>query len=132
MQKDMRNFDWVEARFECSPIKVFERLREEVQRDGEMRKNVRQKDERLAIEFLSSGQLFGVVREYGTNRIMKIIFTLDGDTISVRDYHEKTILEAQPTLSGEGECRLRIDGQEREFWQVRMMALENIFFGSYS
>jgi hypothetical protein len=36
--------------------------------------------------------------------------------------------EATPTVNDEGKCRLKVNGIEREFWQVRRMALEKLFF----
>jgi hypothetical protein len=32
------------------------------------------------------------------------------------------------TFDDEGECKLSVNGEEREFWQVRRMALEEIMF----
>jgi hypothetical protein len=36
--------------------------------------------------------------------------------------------KATLTLNDMGECRLKINGQEREFWQFRRTALEDLFF----
>jgi hypothetical protein len=33
------------------------------------------------------------------------------------------------TLNNNGECRLRVKDEELEQWQVRRMALEELFFG---
>jgi hypothetical protein len=35
------------------------------------------------------------------------------------------------TFNNEGECRLTVNGDERDFWQVRRMALEELLFRDY-
>jgi hypothetical protein len=35
------------------------------------------------------------------------------------------------TFNDENECRLKVEGKERELWQVRRTALEELLFRSY-
>jgi hypothetical protein len=46
----------------------------------------------------------------------------------VRDDNGDPMFEVTPTFSDEGKCRLNVNGQERETWQVRRMALEELMF----
>jgi hypothetical protein len=55
-------------------------------------------------------------------------FKLTATAIEVFDRNDKLRFKATPTLNDEGECRLKIDGQERELWHLRKMALEPLFF----
>ena len=41
------------------------------------------------------------------------------------------MFEVTLTFADEGECRLNVNGEDREFWQVRRMALEELFFRGY-
>jgi hypothetical protein len=38
------------------------------------------------------------------------------------------MLEVSATFSDEGECGLKVNGEERALWQVRRMALEELLF----
>jgi hypothetical protein len=55
-------------------------------------------------------------------------FSLEGDEIVVCAGNE-IILRATITLNNEGRCMLKVDDEELEQWQVRRMALEDLFFG---
>jgi hypothetical protein len=35
------------------------------------------------------------------------------------------------TFNDQGECQLNVNGEERDYWQVRRMALEDLMFHSY-
>jgi len=58
-------------------------------------------------------------------------FNLTEHSIVISDQDGNTIFEAVATLNDEGECRLKVTGQEKELWQVRKMALEELFFKKY-
>jgi hypothetical protein len=49
----------------------------------------------------------------------------------VQDDTGKKMFEVTLTLSDEGECRLNVNEKERELWQVRRMALEELLFRGY-
>jgi hypothetical protein len=38
------------------------------------------------------------------------------------------MFEVTVTFDDQGECRLNASGQERDFWQVRRLALEELLF----
>ena len=60
-----------------------------------------------------------------------VVFELVDEGIRVRD-DQKVSFIATATISNERICKLKVDDQEYEFWQVRKMALENLFFGKSS
>jgi hypothetical protein len=41
---------------------------------------------------------------------------------------DKVVLEGHAVLSDDGACRLRVNGEDLEFWQFRKRALEALFF----
>jgi hypothetical protein len=57
-----------------------------------------------------------------------ITFRLRESDIAVLNGDDKPMFTATVTISDDGECRLRVGGQELEFWQVRRRALEHLFF----
>jgi hypothetical protein len=46
----------------------------------------------------------------------------------VRDGVGSPMFEVTVAFDDHGKCRLSINGEEREFWQVRRMALEELLF----
>jgi hypothetical protein len=128
-EKDMSNFDWVTNRSDCSLAKAYETLKLRIQEDVAIRKKLHTLGEPCRFEVLVNGDSFTVLKE-GHQIRETVTFVLTDKAIEVRDKRHNVIFEATVTLSDDGECRLSVAGQEREFWQVRMMALENLFFGS--
>jgi hypothetical protein len=60
-----------------------------------------------------------------------VIFSLAEHAILVRDHKGKEIFEVTLTFNDEGECRLNVKDKERDLWQVRRMALEELLFRGY-
>jgi len=46
----------------------------------------------------------------------------------VRDDKGNPMFQVTLTFNDKGECKLHANEQEREFWQVRRMALEELLF----
>jgi hypothetical protein len=57
-----------------------------------------------------------------------VIFDLGDHAISVRDDAGNRLFEVNLAFDDTGKCRLNINGEERDFWQVRRMALEDLMF----
>jgi hypothetical protein len=49
----------------------------------------------------------------------------------VRDSRGKEMFDVTLIFDDEGECKLKVQEKEREFCQVRRMALEELLFRSY-
>ena len=130
----VESFDWVKALSACSVFEVFERLRLQVKSDVETRDAQREmpRDQHYAFGFVSNGREFSAVVR-GHKISGSVIFSLDipSQSIKVRNEKDVLLLDATTTINDEGECRLKVKGQERELWQVRKMALESLFFGAY-
>ncbi|MGO8816323.1 MAG: hypothetical protein ACLQVG_16925 [Terriglobia bacterium] len=120
-----QDFNWVEARAHCFPAAVFEKLRLQVIADVEIR-NKYLADPRDQFAVVENGNAFSVIVR--TNPIPTVTFRLSGEKIVV-DRKGHLLCEASLTLNDDGECRVIIEGQERDFWQMRKSALEGLFFG---
>jgi hypothetical protein len=49
----------------------------------------------------------------------------------VRGDNGNKMFEVTLTFNDEGECRLNVNEKERDWWQVRRMALEELLFRGY-
>ena len=133
-EERMTNFDWVKAFSECSLSKVFEELKTQVEADIKTRKALQDKERtwggHYGFQFINGNDTFKVMLESNARREV-VKFTLGDKSILVTDSQGETILEAFLTLNDLGECRVKINGQERELWHMRRLALEQLFFGFY-
>jgi hypothetical protein len=129
----MPGFEWVKERSECSAAKVFEQLRLEVEHDVEIRNAQIAPGAGYRFDVVPKGKKFAVVvagiKSVGKNvPFYSVTFTLEDGGVSVHDNDNKLALNGTLTLNDDGECRLKVKGKEREFWQFRRMALERLFF----
>ena len=58
-----------------------------------------------------------------------VTFRQIGETIVIRDRGGNVLIEAGLTLNDDGNCKLKVGESERESWQIRRTALEDLFFG---
>lgn len=127
----MAEFDWVTARANCSLGLMFERLKGEIEEDVKKRQEIRPKTE--------FGNYYGFRVDMNQSRIsvllegngiqrQSIVFYLKKDCIEIVDGSATSKFKATATLCDDGECRLKVNDQERELWQVRKLALEDLFF----
>lgn len=127
----MAEFDWVTARSNCSVVMIFERLKSAVQDDVNKRQQLRRKSE-FGYQYGFSVDIdqtrISVILKEPTAPAEAVVFYLKEDSIDVVNGSGKHKFKATPTINDEGECRLKVSGQERELWQFRKMALEELFF----
>ena len=128
-----QDFNWVEARAECSVAKIFSTLFQDATEDvSEANELKMERFPRYPVKFgirsNSSGNVFVVYEEGNTETEVK--FSLASDRIVIASSGNKYVVT--PTLNDEGKCKLRIDGAAEAFeqWQVRRRILEDLFFGS--
>jgi hypothetical protein len=136
MSDKPETFDWVLALSACSVGDVFERLRSQVKSDVEAREAMRQqagpREQHYAFRFMSQGgEFFAVVEGHKIHRAVIFVLSVPSRSIMVRDDHDVLICSATTTINDDGECRLKVKGQERELWQFRKEALEGLLFGAY-
>jgi hypothetical protein len=123
----MSEFDWVAARAECSIERVFQQIRMGVESDIERMNKLRPANADYGFKIVLSEGKIAVVRQ-GYISPRSVTFTRARNGISIVNDEGKVTMEATLTLSDDGECRLKINGREREFWQFRRKALEDLFF----
>ena len=123
------DFNWVEARQNCSVATAFEALKKTAETNVEERKKHLDKDAgaRLIFEDNSRSQ-FSVTRAAPSGD-KGVLFHLRENLIFVLNVGGNNKSTLTPFLNDDGECRFAIDG-EGEFlpWQVAQKALENILF----
>ncbi len=126
----MPEFDWVSARSACSLVAIFEQLKMQLQEDVAKRQSLREEMAHYGFRIVGKDKRLAVVVE-GSGIYDSVLFILTDSGIEVADKDGKLRFKATPTLSDDGECRLKVGDQERELWHVRKMALEELFFRPY-
>jgi hypothetical protein len=128
--KNAPKFDWVTERSSCSLPKVFKTLRLQVEEDIKSRNALRPSNSPYEFSIAENAGDFTVTLQAKDVR-QSVIFSLTEHTISVRDDKSNPMFEVTLTFTDEGKCRLNVNNQPRELWQVRRMALEELFFRGY-
>ena len=129
-----QDFDWVQARFACSPLCEFQHIRRCIKRSIISWRECHGKldpDSEDTIECVDAGAGFNVHRYPKPGRTAGIVFELntENDRIEIRDYSANRTMKITLTLNDEGECLYKIDGEgEYLLWQVARKALEPMFF----
>jgi hypothetical protein len=124
---DSAKFDWVTERSSCSLPKVFTALRVQVEADVKTRNGLRPGNSPYEFSVKEDNGEFAVV--LGAEQLRQsVAFSLTDHAILVRDDKSNPMFEVTATFSDGGECRLKVNGEERDFWQVRRMALEDLMF----
>ncbi len=123
----MAEFDWVKARSECSPAKVFQQLRLGIEADVKGRQ--RSLGPNPTIKFTTVSDRCSITALIEGQAGTAVTFDQTEDGIRVRNEADGVLLEATLTLNNDGQCRLKVGGQEYELWQFRKMALEQLLFG---
>lgn len=130
-----KTFNWVEARAKCSLEQLFIALREVVESD------TKEMDRRLigyrggtASMTMATDTKFIVVKQRDAGGIMvseSVVFERTASGIAVKDGpSQRQILVATHSFTVAGECKLFVDDQPLELWQVSRKALEALFFGA--
>lgn len=128
-KKDQFAFDWVTVRSQCSLPKVFYTLRAQVEQDVKTRNSLRPENAPYEFKVTEDIDNFKVLLE-SESVSDSVTFSLSERSIIVRDGHQNQIFELTVTFSDDGKCKLYVDAEQREFWQVRRMALEGLMFRS--
>jgi hypothetical protein len=123
-------FDWVAQRAACSLPRMFQTLRLDVEED--VRACNAQREDTSAYEFLifEKGNDFSVVLE-AKDFSRSVTFCLEAHAILVLDHSGNQMFEITLNFDDSGRCRLKAKDENREPWQVRRMALEDLLFRIY-
>ncbi len=135
MSPHEEDFDWVTARGKCSIEIEFKSLADLAKRDVERKNKISKKDSNTEyFAYKPEGSKFRVVKIKSDRTSKSIIFSLDGDIVSVckgEILEDEALFNITLTLNDEGECRYQIDGEgEFKTWQVLRKVLEPLFFGT--
>jgi hypothetical protein len=130
VEKDMPKFDWVTERSLCSLPNVFKALRLQVEEDVKTRNALRPNNSPYEFSVAENGDDFTVLLE-AKDVHRSVIFSLAEHAILVRDDKGNQMFQVTLTFNDEGECRLNVNEEERDLWQVRRMALEELLFRGY-
>jgi hypothetical protein len=122
-------FDWVSARAQCTPFKVFERVRSQVKEDMNKRNSLTIEGGSSATFSFETGQDWFSVAHKFLDKYRGVSFTLSANGIEVRDASSHSLLhDGILTISDDGSCRLRVGSIELDLWQFRKLALQDLFF----
>jgi hypothetical protein len=122
-------FSWVKARAECAVVEVLKALQRGAQQDVSERNELLDTTAQVRFKIEMNSDSFSVLR-IGNRVSASVKFTPTKTGIRAMN-GTKLVLEGDLTLNDEGQCRLRVNGDEHEveFWQFRRRALEDLFFG---
>jgi len=124
----MSEFDWVNARAECSIGLIFEQLKTQVQKDIDARQAL-SKGPPFYYAFRFKVENDTIIAMIEGHRLHEsVTFRLSGNAIEIMGRDGKLLLTGTATLNNDGECRLKVNGDELELWQFRKKALEDLFF----
>ena len=126
-QNTAPQFNWVTERSSCTLPKVFYTLRQQVEEDVKTRNSLRPELAPYEFSVIENIDEFKVVLTAGEVR-ESVIFALTDHAIAVRDDKGNTLIDITSTFSEDGKCKLYVNAEPREFWQVRRMALEGLMF----
>jgi hypothetical protein len=126
-EKDKSESDWVTKRSLCSLPNVFKELLLKVENDVKIRNGLRPKNSPYGFSVQVNGDNFTVLLE-AKDVHRSVIFSLGERAISVGDDKGQQMFEVTLIFSDRGECKLNVNEEERELWQVRRMALEKLMF----
>ena len=124
---DSAKFDWVTERSSCSLPKVFTALRVQVEADVKTRNGLRPGNSPYEFSVKEDNGEFAVLLK-AQQLQQSVVFSLADHAILVRDDKSNPMFEVTAAFSDRGECRLKVNGEDRDFWQVRRMALEDLMF----
>ena len=126
------NFDWVTARYNCSPSKEFHHLMTLVKENCMVLNRCLPEEHSYHYKFQNKdSDNFSVERTESPMGKCVVGFALktDGILVGGSDSKPEWKMKLTLTLNDDGECRFRIDGSgEYMRWQVACRALSPIFF----
>jgi hypothetical protein len=130
VQRNNPKFDWVSQRFACSLPSVFKELKSQIEQDIKTRNSLRPSYAPYEFSIADHDGGFKVFLK-AKDLQMSVTMSLADHAILVRDDKGIEMFAVTLNFSDDGECELNVDGERREFWQVRRMALEDLMFRGY-
>jgi hypothetical protein len=128
------DFNWVGAQATCNAASMFDRLRARVKEDVQRRNGLFDQDEDWSFEFHEEGDdEFEVVRVSGSgvtgpNVSAVVQFERAGRRIRVHSEDIDVEFTSVVILDTAGHCRFVVGEAMYSDWEIRRMALEQLFF----
>jgi hypothetical protein len=127
------DFDWVSAQAACTADTLFAQLLQGVRRDVERRNALPDRGDEFHFEVREDEGAFDVVRTIGdpanaTDVDALVTFELAGSRINVKGDGVDIDFTAVTGLTPAGVCRLFVAEAEYTEWELRKLALEQLFF----
>jgi hypothetical protein len=127
------DFDWVSAQAKCSAALMFERLRTRVKEDVQRRNGIFDRHDGWKFEFHQEGDEFEASRTAGSglkgsNGAAAVRFERVGRRIHVEGEDIDVEFTAVVALDVTGLCRFVVGEVMYSEWEIRRMALEQLFF----
>ena len=122
-------FDWVTARLSCSLPRVFNSLIFQVEQDVATRNSLRPPNSPYEFSLTEdNGELTVTLHTDKLRRSVTLKLSLPEHAILVSDETGERMFDVTSRLDDMGKCVLLVNGEERDPWQVRRMALEELMF----
>ena len=119
--------DWINARIGCSREHAWITLREKIRGDVARWQEL-QSDEANTVQVTSDDSYIVVSKEEGPIPLRRWCRAERGSSGIVITDETNNPTTFAPFLNAKGECRLLKGGEEMDFWQVSMFALEHVLF----
>ena len=126
-EKQQSRFDWITQRYACSLPNIFKELRLQIEQDIKTRNSLRPNNASYEFSIADNDDGFRVILK-AKELEMAVRFVLAEHAIVVRDDKGVEMFEVTLTFNDLGECQLNVNGEPRDHWQVRRMALEELMF----
>jgi len=126
-EKQQLKFDWITQRYACSLPNIFKELRLQIEQDVKTRNSLRPNNAPYEFSIVDQDDGFRVILKAKELEIA-VRFVLAEHVIVVRDDKGVEMFEVTLTFSDLGECQLNVNGEARDYWQLRRMALEELMF----
>lgn len=124
---DKGKFDWIAARSACSLPKVYRDLMLGAEGDIKARNAERPDNAPYEFSIVEQGNTFAAILEAKDFR-RSVTFQLEDHAILVLDNSGNQMFEVTLVFTEEGKCRMKAKEENREAWQIRRMALEDLMF----
>ncbi len=127
------DFDWVAAQTTCNAASMFDRLSRSVKVDVERRTRLSGRNESWKFEVEDGDGQFevlrGVASTFSSSKIAALVrFEREGRRIHVHGEDVDVDFTAVVTLDTAGVCRFVVGEVMYSEWEIRRMALEQLFF----
>jgi hypothetical protein len=129
LEKKPDDFDWVSARANCSAAVIFEKLKKLAIKDIQTMNSLRARDSLLfRLEDVDGDSSMVIGFNQLNRKRQTVTCALIDDGITIEGPTESRKIKATITFCNDGICRAKVADKELDLWQLRKLALEDLFF----